>query len=100
MKLWSDLEEMKKKWKNTKKNKDRKEIWSVKKRKKKNVLILSSLHSLASLVVSQTYRACSFLPQILDVLDMQKQRSLSLFQIYFLFPLFFFFLIYKIEILL
>ena len=27
MKFWSNLEEMKKKWKNTKKNKDRKEIW-------------------------------------------------------------------------
>ena len=27
MKLWSDLEEMKKKWKNTKNNKDQKEIW-------------------------------------------------------------------------
>ena len=27
MKLWSDLEEMKKKWKNTKKNKNQKEIW-------------------------------------------------------------------------
>ena len=27
MKLWLDLEEMKKKWKNMKKNKDWKEVW-------------------------------------------------------------------------
>ena len=51
---------------------------------KKKVLTLSSLHSPVSLVVSQTYSTWSFLPQIPDLLD---RHSLSLFQIYTLFPL-------------
>ena len=61
-----------------------------KKKKKKNVLTLSSLHSSASLAVSQTHSAWSFLPQTPDLFD---QRFPSLFQIYFLFPLSSFFVL-------
>ena len=53
-------------------------------KKKKNVLTLSSLHSPASLAVSQTHSAWSFLPQTPNLLDW---HSPSLFQIYFLFSL-------------
>ena len=60
------------------------------KKKKKNVLTLSSLHSSASLAVSQTHSVWSFLPQTPDLF---YQRFPSLFQIYFLFPLSSFFVL-------
>ena len=63
-----------------------------KKKKKKNVLTLSSLHSPASVVVSETHSAWPVLPQTPDLLD---RLSPSPFLIYFLFSLSsFFFLLF------
>ena len=62
------------------------------KKKKKNVFTLSSLHSPASVVVSETHSAWPVLPQTPNLLD---RLSPSPFLIYFLFSLSsFFFLLF------